>query len=109
MDKRLLDIIELLTKQTKEGKIKWDATGTANEYKLAMNDGTVVVNTYISNLGTTYYGFKLYNIFGVLAVQENCSKSNEYFPAFYDLYIAAKDSFTQKDSVIDAILSQLKK
>ena len=108
MDTRVKSIIKLLTEQTINGKYKWQATGTANEYKLAMDGGTVVINSFLPPSGFLSHSFKLYNEYGVLAVQENCSKMTEDFPDFNALYCAAKDSYTQKDSVIDAILSELK-
>lgn len=109
MDAKVLSIIRLLTEQTVEGKIKWDATGTANEYKVVMDGGTVVVSSFLSTGATITYGFKLYNKVGILALQENCTRLTENYSDLYSLYTAAKDSYTQKDTVIDDILSQLKK
>lgn len=107
MDAKVLRIITLLTEQTKEGKIKWEATGTANEYKVQMSGGTVVISYYIS--GTSYCSFKLYNEYGILALQESRSKSTQNYDELRELYIAAKDSFTGKDVLVDNILKQLTK
>lgn len=107
MDAKVLSIIKLLTEQTREGKIKWDATGTANEYKVEMDGGTVVVGSFYSPGVGIEYSFRLYNKVGILALQESRSKTEEYSSDFNSLYNAAKDSYTEKDSVINDILSQL--
>ena len=71
MDEKILRIISLLTEQTKSGKIKWTATSTANEYKVLMDGGTIVVNKFVNSAGMMAISFKLYNPKGIIAVNES--------------------------------------
>lgn len=107
MDAKVLTIVKLLTERTKKGIIKWNATGTANEYKVVMDGGTVVVSSFLTAGATLAYSIKIFNKTGILALQESRSRTSDNYADLYMLFNAAKDSFTGKDSVIDEILNQL--